>query len=104
MASMGDNVAKALRDLGEQPATKLGALKIKGYRGDVRCCPVASYLLSGLPSGYSVVVTNLSCVTSAPGVLTPWRTPVPKPVAEFIHEFDQGLHPSLDAQASRDIT
>lgn len=98
MTNMGDTVAKALSNLGEDPAVKLASLGIRGYRGNAGACPVATYLVSVLPSDYRVVVTNSCCVTSIRGTLTHWRTPVPPAIANFIDAFDQGRHPDLIAE------
>lgn len=95
MTRMGDTVAKALRDLGEDPAGSLARLGIKGYRGNARACPVARYL-GGQFEGYEVIATGLACVLTAPEILVHHRALTPEPVRRFIDEFDQGRHPQLE--------
>lgn len=97
-------VREALADLGDTPesvAKTLGALGIRGERGDGCGCPVALYLRDHVLQGAGVAV-------SVGPIAASWkpigggssgdflRVPLPSAVVVFVLQFDTHQRPELE--------
>lgn len=81
-----------LGDTAKEVAQSLRLWGIKGQRNKIRRCPIAKYLLL---RGHDVRSVGTLHVYLNPGRVVC----SPKPVREFIRQFDSGDHPQLDVNA-----